>query len=247
MKIAVIAFDTRGGVQPYVALSLGLQRAGHEVTMITSEGFRDLVSGYGVTLAAITGDTEAAVRDLAGAAELSARATASCASRCARRSARPPWRCWTPLRCRSDHGRHRWVAHWPPGCREARRSVRRGTVATTRTTDRRLSGAAPAPGAALARRAGTTGATFRAGVPAVVVPFAVDQPFWGSRVAALGTGPNPIPRKRLTAENLSEALRVATTDAAMARQAAAIGTRIRAEDGVAAAADALEWISLERT
>lgn len=95
--------------------------------------------------------------------------------------------------------------------------------------------------------AGTTGATFRAGVPAVVVPFAVDQPFWGSRVAALGTGPNPIPRKRLTAENLSEALRVATTDAAMARQAAAIGTRIRAEDGVAAAADALEWISLERT
>ena len=47
MKIAVIAFDTRGGVQPYVALSLGLQRAGHEVTMITTAGFSDLVTGHG--------------------------------------------------------------------------------------------------------------------------------------------------------------------------------------------------------
>jgi len=38
--------------------------------------------------------------------------------------------------------------------------------------------------------AGTTGAALRA----VVVPFAMDQPFWGSRVAALGAGPEPIPR-----------------------------------------------------
>ena len=73
MKIAVIAFDTRGGVQPYVALSLGLQRAGHEVTMITTAGFTDLVTGHGVTLAATTGDTEAGVREMAGAAELGAR------------------------------------------------------------------------------------------------------------------------------------------------------------------------------
>src|SRR5690348_7079978 len=73
MKIAVIAFDTRGGVQPYVALSVGLQSAGHDVTMTTTAGFSDLVTGHGVRLAATTGDTEAAVRDLGGAAELSAR------------------------------------------------------------------------------------------------------------------------------------------------------------------------------
>ena len=41
--------------------------------------------------------------------------------------------------------------------------------------------------------AGTTGAGLRAGVPAVVVPFAMDQGFWGSRVAALGVGPPPVP------------------------------------------------------
>ena len=46
--------------------------------------------------------------------------------------------------------------------------------------------------------AGTTGAGVRAGVPSLVVPFGVDQPFWGSRIAALGVGPRPIPRRRLT-------------------------------------------------
>ncbi len=46
--------------------------------------------------------------------------------------------------------------------------------------------------------AGTTGAALQVGVPAVVVPFTMDQPFWGLRVAALGVGPQPIPRKRLT-------------------------------------------------
>ncbi|WP_375431814.1 glycosyltransferase [uncultured Friedmanniella sp.] len=82
--------------------------------------------------------------------------------------------------------------------------------------------------------AGNTGATFRAGVPAVVVPFAVDQPFWGSRVAALGTGPTPIPRKALTAPRLAAALRE-VEDPALRRRAADLGVRIRAEDGVGAA------------
>ena len=83
--------------------------------------------------------------------------------------------------------------------------------------------------------AGTTGAALAAGVPAVVVPFSVDQPFWASRVTALGVGPTPIPRKRLTREALAAALRTAVTDEAMTARAAALGRAIRAEDGVAAA------------
>jgi sterol 3beta-glucosyltransferase len=83
--------------------------------------------------------------------------------------------------------------------------------------------------------AGTTGAALGAGVPAVVVPFGVDQPFWASRVVALGAGPRPIPRKRLTAEALAEALRAAVTDEGMRERAAAVGAGIRAEDGVGAA------------
>jgi sterol 3beta-glucosyltransferase len=85
--------------------------------------------------------------------------------------------------------------------------------------------------------AGTTGLALQAGVPAIVVPFTVDQPFWGSRVAALGVGPTPIPRKRLTQEGLADALRRTVADEAMRARAAALGERIRAEDGVAAAVE----------
>ncbi len=80
--------------------------------------------------------------------------------------------------------------------------------------------------------AGTTAAGLRAGIPAVLVPFTADQPFWGRRVVALGVGPEPIPRRRLTAERLAYAIRIAATHRPMRERAAALGARIRAEDGV---------------
>lgn len=80
--------------------------------------------------------------------------------------------------------------------------------------------------------AGTTGAALRAGVPAVVVPFMMDQVFWGGRVEALGVGPAPIGRRRLTAAGLAAALRCAVGDGAMRARAAALGEALRAEDGV---------------
>jgi UDP:flavonoid glycosyltransferase YjiC (YdhE family) len=81
--------------------------------------------------------------------------------------------------------------------------------------------------------AGTTAAALRAGVPAIVVPFMADQPFWGGRVQALGVGPRPIPRKELTAPRLAEAIRTAVHDPAMHRRASELGRRLRAENGVA--------------
>jgi sterol 3beta-glucosyltransferase len=81
--------------------------------------------------------------------------------------------------------------------------------------------------------AGTTAEGLRAGVPSVIVPFIVDQPFWGSRVNALGVGPEPIPAKNMTADKLAEAIRVATSDQDMKRRAAELGKAIRAEDGLA--------------
>src|SRR5690606_35862025 len=62
--------------------------------------------------------------------------------------------------------------------------------------------------------AGTTAEGLRAGVPAVVVPFLFDQPFWGARIEALGVGPAPIPRKQLTAARLAGAIHRAVSDAA---------------------------------
>jgi sterol 3beta-glucosyltransferase len=80
--------------------------------------------------------------------------------------------------------------------------------------------------------AGTTAAGLRAGVPSMVVPFMGDQPFWGERVAALGVGTAPIPRKQLTGERLAAAIHTCVTDTAMQARAAELGAKIRAEGGV---------------
>ena len=66
----------------------------------------------------------------------------------------------------------------------------------------------------------------------IVVPFFGDQPFWGRHVAALGVGPAPIPRRRLTAERLAAAIARAVSDGEMRRRAVDLGERIRVEDGV---------------
>lgn len=83
--------------------------------------------------------------------------------------------------------------------------------------------------------AGTTAAGLRAGVPNVVVPFTMDQPFWAWRVHALGVGPRPIPRSRLSAARLAQAIQEALTRAEMSAKAAALGERLRNEDGLATA------------
>jgi UDP:flavonoid glycosyltransferase YjiC (YdhE family) len=80
--------------------------------------------------------------------------------------------------------------------------------------------------------AGTTGAALRAGVPSLVVPFAGDQFLWGRRVFALGAGPRPIPRWKLSAAALADGLRALTDDEGMRARAAELGAAVRAEDGV---------------
>lgn len=48
MNIFIIALGTRGDVQPYVALALGLKKAGHQVTICSTENFRSFVTEYGL-------------------------------------------------------------------------------------------------------------------------------------------------------------------------------------------------------
>ncbi|MEU4834794.1 glycosyltransferase [Streptosporangium sp. NPDC023615] len=87
--------------------------------------------------------------------------------------------------------------------------------------------------------AGTTGAGLRAGVPTVVCPFFSDQPFWGTRVASLGAGPAPLPIGRLTVDALAARVTHAVRDPGTRVAAARLGERLRAEDGVRRACDAL--------
>lgn len=79
--------------------------------------------------------------------------------------------------------------------------------------------------------AGTTHYGVRAGVPSIVVPFFGDQPFWGHRIAELGVGPEPIPRKKITAKRLAKAIDMVLTDAAMRDKAAELAQRVQNEKG----------------
>lgn len=87
---------------------------------------------------------------------------------------------------------------------------------------------------------GTTAAALRARIPSVAIPQMTDQFLWARRLYELGVGPAPIHRRQLTTERLAEAIRVATGDEEMRGRAAALGERIRREDGVARAVEAFE-------
>jgi len=90
--------------------------------------------------------------------------------------------------------------------------------------------------------AGTTAAGLRAGVPSIVIPFLVDQPFWGQRVHDLGVGPAPIPRSKLTVDRFAQAIEEAVTNTAMRQRAAELGSKIQAEDGIANAVEIIQGI-----
>lgn len=90
--------------------------------------------------------------------------------------------------------------------------------------------------------AGTLAAGLRAGRPTVVCSFFGDQPFWGLRVQRLGVGPKPIARRQLTASALAERIRSAVTDEGIRARAAAIGEKIRRDDGVGRAVEAITRI-----
>jgi sterol 3beta-glucosyltransferase len=90
---------------------------------------------------------------------------------------------------------------------------------------------------------GTTAAALAAGRPQVICPFQADQPFWAARMHAAGLAPAARPQRRLTPEGLATAIRQATTDQAMARNAERLGEQIRAENGVARAVKILESLT----
>lgn len=59
MKIGIYTYGTRGDVQPYIALALGLQDRGHEVVLAAPSDFKDFVEGFGVRFFPLYGNAEA--------------------------------------------------------------------------------------------------------------------------------------------------------------------------------------------
>jgi len=66
MHYGIVAIGSRGDVQPYVALALGLIERGHEATIMAHENFKGFVEGYDVKFVELRGDVEAMLRSEEG-------------------------------------------------------------------------------------------------------------------------------------------------------------------------------------
>jgi sterol 3beta-glucosyltransferase len=71
MKITILTLGSRGDVQPYVALALGLQRAGHAVSLATGPSFEPMIRERGIEYRPITADIQALAESPEGKAMLS--------------------------------------------------------------------------------------------------------------------------------------------------------------------------------
>jgi UDP:flavonoid glycosyltransferase YjiC (YdhE family) len=88
--------------------------------------------------------------------------------------------------------------------------------------------------------AGTTATAALAGVPQIVVPHVADQFYWARRVAELGIGPLPLPRRRLDAGRLAELIGAVVENEIVAERARELGERLRARpDGAELVAERL--------
>lgn len=58
MNIGIFTYGTRGDLQPYVALALGLIEKGHKVTISATVDFKEFVEGFGVNFQPLWGNAE---------------------------------------------------------------------------------------------------------------------------------------------------------------------------------------------
>jgi UDP:flavonoid glycosyltransferase YjiC (YdhE family) len=90
---------------------------------------------------------------------------------------------------------------------------------------------------------GTTHTVALAGIPQVVVPHVGDQRYWADRLHRLSVAPKPFDARALDASRLAGAVLTAAADPARGAAAAELAARMRDEDGVQEAADALESVA----
>ena len=58
MNIGIFTYGTRGDLQPYVALALGLMNKGHKLTICATGDFKDFVEGFGLAFQPLWGNAE---------------------------------------------------------------------------------------------------------------------------------------------------------------------------------------------
>lgn len=70
MNVGIFTYGTRGDLQPYVALALGLMDKGHKVTISATEDFKDFVEGFGISFQPLWGSAEKMMNSKEGQAIL---------------------------------------------------------------------------------------------------------------------------------------------------------------------------------
>jgi len=58
LNIGIFTYGSRGDVQPYIALALGLTENGHQVTLAAPENFASFVEGFGIAFHPLFGNAE---------------------------------------------------------------------------------------------------------------------------------------------------------------------------------------------
>jgi len=68
----------------------------------------------------------------------------------------------------------------------------------------------------------------------------------GQRIADLGVGPKPIPRKKLTAERLANALQEVVTNEGIRQRASKLGKQIQSENGIEATVEIINQLEIRK-
>lgn len=83
--------------------------------------------------------------------------------------------------------------------------------------------------------AGTTATAARSGVPQILVPYVLDQFYWGHQIYRHGLGPRPIPRLKLTRKRLARAIEEVINHPRLSENAKAVQKQLQGTDGTRAA------------
>ncbi len=70
MNIGIFTYGTRGDLQPYIALALGLMDKGHKVTISATEDFKEFVEGFKIPFQPLFGNAEMMMNSTEGKAIL---------------------------------------------------------------------------------------------------------------------------------------------------------------------------------
>lgn len=94
--------------------------------------------------------------------------------------------------------------------------------------------------------AGSTAAGLKAGKPTLILPHAMDQPYWGRIVHDKNCGPKPIPFSNISESNLSKAFEELTQTPLYEHRAQAIAELFSSENALKSTAEYIEASFLHR-